>query len=761
MKSIGKIAASFAIAALILSAAGASNLLLASGQRPPLKEEEDGQLIKKRLEWFYSSRRAGADGHMAARREAAAEMLRWEMQQQETASMASWVPVGPFSSNYSNWRFGKVSGRIAALAKDFNNNILYLGSASGGLWKSTDDGVSWKSIFDTAGTQTVGAIAIDPKNSQTLWIGTGENVMWCERYFGIGLMKTTDGGATWEKRNGSTSTTLSDLSTFASVIVDPRNSNRLIVGGQYGDCNHGKEWQGGGIYTSDDAGATWNARLSDAYVTKIVQDPIDPNILWAGIAYAGVYKSSDNGNSWQLQTAVPVGYGRIEVAVAPSNGYYVYALYENVNGQPEFWRTTNGGTSWAKMTSGNKACDGQCWYDMVVKVHPADPNIVFRGTIELYKSANGGKTWKTLTGHWGATQKVHQDTHALLLDPSNGNTMYIGCDGGIWKTANGGVSFTNLNSNVSATQFYDIGIHPTDNGIIVGGSQDNASLYRSGSDRWDLLEPTGDGFISFFNPAKPTTVYTASYPWDWGGKWPSVLCSIHGLGGPFGWMTGQGSGITPDDRIAWVTPYALDPQNPWVLYLGTHRMYRSTDDAVKWNRVGPSDMTGGGEYDTVTTVNPAPVGGKYVYAGTSDSRIWRSSDSGANWAQISTGLPAGRYINDISPDPTNPSKALCVLGGFGTSHLYENKGSGAWVARGRGLPDVPTNTVLMIDAKTVYVGTDVGVFKSTNRGVSFMPFNTGMPLGLVIMDIEYNTTTKTMTAGTYGRGAWQIGPLAD
>ncbi|MBI2839461.1 MAG: hypothetical protein HYX75_14190 [Acidobacteria bacterium] len=693
---------------------------------------------------------------MAEKRFAAvrsAEVLPLEVSR---GTAAKWVPRGPYSSTFGGWRFGNVAGRVSCLAKDFTNNILYVGSASGGIWKSTNDGGSWSSVFEKGGTQTIGAIALDPSDSKTIWVGTGENSSWCEEYFGIGILRSTDGGATWESRNGTGATTVADLSTVASIIVDPKDSEHIIVGGRWRGCTAGL-YNAGAIYSSDDAGATWTVRLGNVPVTRIVSDPKSSKLLWAGGSDRGLYKSTNGGDTWTLQTSAPKGdVGRVDVAVAPSNGKYVYALFGSESSKAQLWRTTDGGARWSKMTAGRNACDGQCWYNMILAVHPTNPNIVYRGTIQLYKTTDGGAHWANLTGSWGAAQKVHQDTHALLIDRSSPDTFYVGCDGGVWKTADGGVNFTNLNSNLSLTQFYDIGVHPTSNDIIVGGAQDNSSLARTTGNTWALTEVTGDGFVSIINPVTTDTVYTASYPWDSGnGAQPSVLRSTNGIGGPYGWITDEGNGIPAGDRIGWVTPYTLDPRTPTTLFLGTHRIYRSTDSGSIWTQVGPADMTNGGQDDYLNSIVVASSNSQYVYAGTTDSRIWRSTDGGTNWSDISKGLPDGRVINDIAADPSDAGKAFCVLGGFGTAHLYEYKG-GSWTARTGGLPDIPATTVLALNAKTIYVGTDVGVFKSTNRAVAFTQFNTGMPAGLVVTDLEYNTTTRTITAATYGRGAWQI-----
>jgi hypothetical protein len=247
----------------------------------------------------------------------------------------------------------------------------------------------------------------------------------------------------------------------------------------------------------------------------------------------------------------------------------------------------------------------------------------------------------------------------------------------------------------------------------------------------------------------PSTNYITSYPYN---NLPNVYRSTNGILGSYSVITGSGSGIASTSRIDWVTPYTLSPTNPSTLFLGTYQMYRSTNNGTSWSFVGPTDMTGGGS-ENISTVSVCRTNGNYVYAGTTDGYVWRSTDGGTTWSQLSGGLPA-RRINDVEADPTNPGRAFCVVSGFGTAHLYEYA-QGTWIARGGGLPDVPANTVLVLSANLVYVGTDVGVFVSSDGGVSFNPFNYGLPAGLVITDLEFNSTTGTITAGTYGRGAWQ------
>lgn len=715
-------------------------------------EEEQ---IERRREWFLSSRRHGVGGveEMAALRAKAVREVAASLAAQRDARRLGlaaqdnyWVAVGPAPSRFGGWAFGDVAGRITGIARDSAGRI-YISSAAGGVWKTDNDGLSWVNVFENSGTQPTGAVAVDPNDDSVLWVGTGDFVTGCEGYFGIGLLRSTDGGATWESRNGSGASTLEDLSSFSSVVVDPRNSSHVVVGGTLRGCTSGQSLNGG-LYTTFDGGLTWSKRIADTPVHEVAQDPTNRDVYWAATSQ-GVFKSTDNGQNWVKQTASGLpssGTGRTELAIAPSNGNVVYVLFESSG----FWRTTNGGSSWTQMSMPGQSCDGQCWYNMTLAVHRTNPDIVYRGTILIFKTVDGGAHWTQLTNGWGGSQQVHQDTHALLVDPSIPDKFYVGGDGGMWKSSNGGSTFVNMNGGLGLFLFYAVDSQENDPAVVCGGAQDNSSLVRTTGDVWDLQAVTGDGFVCAIDPQNPNYSYITSYP----GSYPSVSRSTNGVLGSYSGITGAGSGISSGDRINWVTPYTLDPNAPATLLLGTHRVYRSTDHGSHWDPVGPADMTAGG---VLNVVEFNRSDSRIVYAGSGDGKIWRSSDNGVNWTDISAGIASGLPVNDVAGDPEDPDRALSAVGGFNHAHLLEwTAARGTWVELGGGLPNVPANTVLMKTGSEVYVGTDVGVFKSVDGGATFAPFMNGLPQGLVVTDLKYSRTTSVLTAGTYGRGAYQV-----
>jgi hypothetical protein len=723
------------------------------------KSEGEAEEIRMRDEWFNDYRRPGltSDSEMSTRRYEAVLQTKQFLDAQRERQAAGfegeqnvWAAMGPSPSTFGGWAFGNVSGRIQAIEVDWLNNILYVGATAGGAWKSENNGLTWTEMLGNVGTQAVGAIAVDPNDADVLWVGTGDNIVGCDDYFGIGLLRSADGGDTWELRNGTGGNTLQDLASFGSIMIDPRDSDNIVVGGRYRGCVNGNQFSGG-IYTTADGGLNWTVRLSNRQVHEIARDRNSLDILWAATD-AGVFRSTDNGVNWTGlagTNGLPGGgFSRMELAIAPSNGNVVYALFDN--GGDEFWRTTDGGATWSQM--GGDACDGQCFYNMVLRVHSQNPDIVYRGTIRVFKTVDGGANWTVLTDTWGSGQQVHQDTQSMLVNPSNGNDVIIGTDGGVWRTLDGGNSFSNLNGNLNVTQFYAIGVDAMNPNQICGGAQDNSSLARNDSNVWQLQSVTGDGFVCHINPLDPDYAYIASYP---SNGYPSIRKSTTGLFGSFFPTSGGSNGIIQGDRAGWVTPYILDPVNPETLYLGTHRIYKSTDHGSNWTQVGPGDITNSGSA-TVRALEVNRVFPDIVFSGASNGTTYWSQDGGINWLNITAGLPA-RGIGDIAGDPTNPNRAFAVVGGFNTPHLWEFNNGVGWIARGEAdLPNVPHNSVLMLTDQDIMVGTDTGIFRSTDGGQTFVPYMVGMPQGTVVTDLKYNEQQALVTAGTYGRGAWQV-----
>jgi hypothetical protein len=708
---------------------------------PGDKSRGEEEQIRLRQEWFILSRgldkvrrpdllRARAVGEL--REAQGADRLR----EQELAG-ETWTSLGPLTMTMMSWTMGRVSGRVAALAVDpANENVLYLGGATGGVWKTTNGGTSWTPVFDGAGTLSIGALALDPGNSSVVWVGTGEQGNSCTGYFGLGAFRSTDGGATFQARNGSGSTAL-QLSHFQSIAVQPGNGQTVLAAGT-GFCTGSATPSAGGVFRTTDGGASWTKVLSGS-AGDVVFDPGNPSIVYATVAGAGVYKSTNGGATWSAPTRTIAG--RVRLAMAPSNSQVLYA-YGSSSG---LFLSTNGGGSWTLQNA--SACEGQCSYNLCLDVHPTTPSRLLVGSIRFAVSTNSGASQTWLTSGWGSAQKVHQDTHVLRYSRSNGNRFWVGSDGGLWRTDDGGATFVNLNSNLNLTQFYDVHIDPNDPTRVFGGSQDNSSEARLGSQQWNVTVVTGDGFQNLVDPANTSRVYQTSYP---SGGGPSIYRSTSG--GSVGSFTRMSTTGITGGGFPWVTPLAVLPGQ---IFTGGLDVFRTTTASTgSWTKISSF-----GSSSSLVVIGTTPGSG-VAYAGNSGGSIFRTSNilaAAPAWSNVTGNYPGG-YVSDVAADPGNTNRVFVTRGAFGLGKLYRSTSGGTtWTAVGSGLPNVPANAVAIdpLEPARVFVGTDVGVYESADGGDTFVPFSAGLPLGMVVTDLEIDDSPHVLVAGTYGRGAFR------
>lgn len=730
------------ILALLLAGVTATTPMLAISADD---KKNEGWRIEQRQKWVANVRGLATEPNAKNQREQEVRTLRAKSLQRSaiaTAAGETWTEMGPSAMNMAGWAFGKVSGRSNAITADpSDDSIVYFGSASGGVWKTTNGGTSWTPMFDQVGTLPIGAITIDPANNSRVWVGTGDKNQGClGAYLGQGVSLSADGGLTWTQKNGSGASAM-PLSIVNTIAVSSTNGNQVLAGG-FGSCDANGSLSGGGIYRTADGGNSWTRVL-----TGMVEDMMfvpGTNTVFASVQGTGVYKSTDGGATWtNSSSGITAASGRMRLAMAPSNSQVMYAL----NGAKLF-KTTNGGASWT--TANSSACEGQCTYNQAISVNPTDPNKILVGSIRHAISTNGGTTLTYLTTSWGTGQKVHQDTHVLTWSKNNANRFWVGTDGGIWRSDDNGTNYVNLNANLNVTLFYDVAVDFSSGDRMFGGAQDNSSSGRTTSNLWGLTYASGDGFMNAIDPSNPNVVLQTSYP----NGYPSIVRSTTGgANGSFNDL--PTTGITSSSYFPWVTPLATAGTKVWtasdVVYVGT-----TSASSFSW-----SSLSGnlGGE---PTVLAPKQNGSSYIlYVGTAAGKVFYSSNAGvagATLTNVTGNLGVGR-VSDIAIDPNNNSRVFVTRSNFSGTHLYRSTtGGNTWSAVGAGLPAVPAHTVAIdpLNTQRIFVGTDIGAYESNDGGDNFVPFNTGLPLGVIVQDLEISGSPHVMVAATYGRGAWKV-----
>lgn len=708
------------------------------------ENRDDSYQIEQRRRWFIEARGLDRTPNAGAERAQAARELKEQVRAREMMLGPGevWQSLGPSSMQMGSWVMGRVSGRTnVVVPHPTDDNTLYFGAAAGGVWKTINAGVSWTPLFDQVGTLPIGSIFVEQATPNNVWVGTGDkNGGGCAGYFGQGVFLSQDGGTTWTAKNGS-GTTAMPLSVVNAVAVQPTNGNVVLAGGA-GTCTSTGAMSSPGMFRSTDRGATWTRVLS-VNVEDIVFVP-GTATAYAAAPGMGVYKSTDGGATWTLSiSGMTVSGSRMRLAMAAGNSNVLYVLMGST-----IYRSLDGGATWALRSS--TACEGQCTYNQAIAVHPTNIDTILVGTIRPAMSTDGGTTFTFLTTGWGSGQKVHQDIHVVLFSKLNGSRFWIGGDGGLWRTEDNGVNFTNMNSNLNVTQFYDIAVHPTNSDVVFGGAQDNSSLSRTTSVVWNLTQVTGDGFMNALDSNNPNIVFQTSYP---SGGFPKILRSTSGGGaGTFSYL--PDTGITSSSNFPWVTPLAVESG---YIFVASDTLYRGVTSASPFSWTAIS-----GNLGRVSVITPMKHGMMTpLFVGTAAGRVYSTTDAAVatpTFTDVTGNYPGGN-VSDVAMTPGNPQRVFITRSAFGASRLYRSTTGGTtWTAVGAGLPNVPANSVAIdpLNTQRVFVGTDVGVYESTDGGDNFIAFSSGLPLGLVVTDLEVDDVPHFLHAGTYGRGAWKV-----
>ncbi len=682
------------------------------------------------------------------------------------------------------------SGRIVDLAINPNNSAEYfVAVACGGVWKTSNAGITYTPVFDKQGSYSIGCVSIAASNTNVVWVGTGENNNQRSVAYGDGVYKSEDGGVSWKNMGLKTS------EHIGKILIHPTNSDIVYV------SSMGPLWNAGGergIYKTTDGGKTWNQifKLDEhTGVADMQMDPRNPDVIYAasqqrrrhvftyigGGPGSGVFKTKDGGASWDtINKGLPaVDKGRIGLALSPSNPDFIYAIVEAADGKGGFYRSTNQGASWTKMskytTSGN-------YYQEIV-CDPLNEDKVFVMDTWLHHTVDGGKTVKA-TGE----NSKHVDNHAMWIDPTNTNHWLVGCDGGLYETWDHG-KFWHYKANLPITQFYKVSV---DNALpfynIYGGTQDNNSqggpsrtINEHGISNYDwFITNGGDGFESAIDPVDPNIVYAQSQ---------------------YGWLvrydkkSGERTGIKPQHkkgdpalRWNWDAPLIVSPHKHTRLYFAANKVFKSDDRGNTWEEISP-DLTRqldrnkmkvmdrvwemeGVEKNKSTTIfgnivamDESPIQEGLLYIGTDDGLIQITEDNGKTWFKIDkvAGVPHMTYVNAIVCSQHDANVVYAVFnnhkqGDFKPYVARSNDKGRTWTLIQGNLPergsvyDVAEDHV---NKNLLFAGTEFGVFFSINGGKEWTQLKAGLPT-IAVRDLEIQKRENDLVLGTFGRSFYVL-----
>ncbi|MEO8664313.1 MAG: T9SS type A sorting domain-containing protein [Ignavibacteria bacterium] len=661
--------------------------------------------------------------------------------------------------NSSSWELAgpaNIEGRITTIAIDpVNSQIVYTGTANGGVWKSTNFCQSWTSVFDNQNTSSIGAIAIDPMDPEIIYCGTGESNSLRSYYPGTGMYKSINGGSNW------TFIGLDSSYTIGNIAVNPSNSQEIFAAA--GGWTRRKNNQRG-VYRSSDGGSSWERKLFIADSVSAIDVVIDPNtpskifaamwerlrredrIKYGGIR-SGMYVSVNSGETWtQVSGGFPVNdvsMGRISMDISRSNSQVIYALTALTNGNTRgLYKSINGGTNWTLINSTVANSSNYAWFNRICRVDPLNQDKLFCGGLDMELSFNGGTSFS-------AINESHVDQHAVAFSLSDPNYIAIGNDGGIDYSTDGGLSWL-YSETLPITQFYAGEIDFNSPNTILAGAQDNGTVRTTGTvGNWDEING-GDGFYCLVDYSTSQKVYASSQ----GG---GLVRSTDGGNSFMGGTNGLDLAFTN-----WMTPYVMDKNDPQKLYCGTYKIHRTTNSMQSWTVISP-DLANGhvANLGTITTVDVSRSDPNVIYCGTDDANVWTTTNGGTNWTKINSGLPY-RWVTRVAVHPDSANVCYVTLSGYKVdstgSHIFRTTNYGSnWTSIKGNLPDAPINDVIIDpdNTNTLFIGTDITVMITTNLGASWNILSTGIPSNVPCQDLTFHHPTRSLVVWTHGRSAFR------
>ncbi len=692
---------------------------------------------------------------------------------------------------------GGMSGRVTAIDVVTDNpDIIYAGTASGGLWKTTGGGIKWEPIFDKEVTGSIGAVAIQQSNPSVIWVGTGEGNPRNSLNGGYGVYKSLNGGRTWQLMG------LEKTRHIHRIIIDPTDPNTVYVGAIGSPWGEHPER---GVFKTTDGGKTWNKILfanNKTGVADMVMDPFNPNkimvALWehkrdpwffnSGGEGSGLYITHDGGATWEKRTdadGLPEGnLGRIGIAISRTNPNVVYALIESKKNA--LYKSEDGGFKWKKINDKNDIGNRPFYYSEIY-VDPQNENRVYSIYTYVNVSQDGGKNFEQLMPAYSSDRGVHPDHHAWWIHPNNGKFMIDGNDGGLNITKDGGKTWRFI-GNLPVAQFYHIAVDNEYPYNVYGGMQDNGSwrgpayVWRYQGIRnsyWQEIS-FGDGFDVVPDPKD------SHYGWSM-SQGGSVM--------RYDYLTGNNYSVRPTHpdpnvklRFNWNSAINIDPFDANTLYFGSQFVHKSTDEGLTWDIISPDlttndpekqkqhnsggltiDATGAENYTTILVIEPSPLEQNMLWVGTDDGKVQVTRNGGQTWKDVSMnlkGLPTGSWITQIKASNKNKGEALLVANDYRrfnyTPYAFRTKDYGATWQRIVSEKDTESYALCIvedpIEKNLLFLGTDDGLYVSLDAGVRWTKWNHHFP-SVSVKDLVIHPREHDLVIGTFGRAAWVLDDL--
>ncbi len=675
---------------------------------------------------------------------------------------ADWRALGPKN----------LGGRTIALAiNPLDPDVMYAGSASGGVWRTDSGGrgvYAWHRLDTGFPVLGVNAIAIDPSDTSTVYIGTGEvydkdssigglYIRITRGSYGIGLLKSSDGGATWSR---SLDWSYDQRRGVLAIDIDPTDPQTVFAGTSEG------------IYRSIDRGGTWTRVLDVPMVVDIAINPSNSDTIFASCGNlgipsdAGVYRSVDGGNNWvELGGGLPADWsGKTMLDIYDAAPNVVYADVADMFDGVGLYRSLDSGETWEHLSRNYPdyflIADYQGWFSHYIVVNPVDSSQVIAAGVQFYRSTDGGRTFqRTSTGgrYWGivpvggpegGSEYIHVDHHAFARHPTDPNTVILGNDGGVWETNDFGDTFASRNGYYQTAQFYGgFTSSPLDSNLAMGGLQDNGTIIYRGWLAWDKTLG-GDGGMTGMRPSLPNVLMASTQ-----------YCRLYiSTNNGDNWFRTNRE-MEDGSDVVFIAPFAQAPSDRSISYAGRTRVWRSNDFIQSWFVAGGAPPLDG---NPVLSIAINPYDPEVVWAATVPaavrSGVFRTTDGGGGWSNVTGDLP-DRYPVDIISGEYGRETAYVVFSGFGTSHLFKTEDGGiTWTDIDRGnLPDIPTSAFAIdpFNREYLYLGNDFGVWFSPDDGQTWEPFTNGLPQATLVMDLSISRANGTIRAAAHGLGAWE------